>query len=262
MHDRNTLTPPASSKEEPTIETGKLRSSGQGAIAVLAFDTCLDAVSVALRWQNAGGQILVHEAYEERRTGHAERLFPMIAEAMAGAGLKFGDLARVAVTIGPGTFTGVRTGVTAARALSLSARVPLCAMTSLALIAQNAVHLLGRQSEMRRLAVAVDARRGALYFQVFSADGKDPLCQPRLTTPEAAAMCLGFDETVVVGSGAELLAQAAVNFGARVVLKLGCLQPHARELAMLGLELTSMDPIRPLYLRVMDVRPQEQRSLT
>jgi tRNA threonylcarbamoyl adenosine modification protein YeaZ len=222
----------------------------------------LDAISVALRWQGTGGKILLHEAYEERRTGHAERLVPMIAEAMAGAGLKFGDLARVGVTIGPGTFTGVRTGVAAARAFSLSVRVPLCAMTSLALMAQNAVHHFGGQSEMQRLAVAVDARRGALYFQVFSADGRDPLCEPRLTTPEAAAMSLGFDETMVVGSGAELLAQPASNFGARVVVKLGSLQPHARELAMLCPKLTPINPIRPLYLRAMDVRPQELRSRT
>src|SRR5262249_43343290 len=147
-------TPPAirrlsstASKEETISETRKAGRSGRGAATVLAFDTCLDAVSVALRWHDAGGQLHVDELYEERRTGHAEGVLPMIAEVMAKAGITFGDLTRLAVTIGPGTFAGVRTGVSAARAFSLSAGILLCPTTSLALMARNAVHLLGKQDD-------------------------------------------------------------------------------------------------------------------
>ena len=90
---------------------------------VLAFDTCLGAVSVAVRWQGPGGDWLTRHAHEARERGHAERLMPMIAEVMEDAGLAFSDLDRIAVTVGPGTFTGVRVGVAAARGLALASGV-------------------------------------------------------------------------------------------------------------------------------------------
>ena len=84
------------------------------------------------------GEWLLREAYEPRATGHAERLFPMIAEVMDGAGLAFSAIDRIAVTLGPGTFTGVRVGIAAARALALATGKPVVAMTSLAVMAHRA----------------------------------------------------------------------------------------------------------------------------
>src|SRR5207248_9772702 len=68
---------------------------------ILAFDTCLGAVSVAVRWQGAGGDWLMRHAHEARERGHAERLIPMMTEVMEHAGLAFSDLHRIAVTVGP-----------------------------------------------------------------------------------------------------------------------------------------------------------------
>src|SRR5262247_2618714 len=132
---------------------------------VLAFDTCFGAVSVAARWQAAGGEWQLRDVYETRSTGHAERLFPMIAEVMDGADLAFADIDRIAVTLGPGTFTGVRVGISAARALALATGKPVDGVTSLAAMALHTEELLNEPLGSRRLVVAVDARRGMLFVQ-------------------------------------------------------------------------------------------------
>ena len=110
---------------------------------ILAFDTCLGAVSVAVRWRGAGGEWLMRHAHEVRERGHAERLMPMMAEVMEEAGLAFSDIDRIAVTVGPGTFTGVRVGVAAARGLALASGVATVGATSLAVMAHQADELLG-----------------------------------------------------------------------------------------------------------------------
>ena len=133
---------------------------------VLAFDTCLGAVSAAVRWKGASGEWQVASRFEARAGGHAERLMPMIAEVMEEAGLAFADLGRIAVTVGPGTFTGVRGGVAAARGLALASGLPVVTATSLAVMAHGArEQLQGRDADL--LAVAVDARRGMVYLEIF-----------------------------------------------------------------------------------------------
>ena len=167
---------------------------------VLAFDTCLGGVSVAVRWQGARGEWLSCDRFELREGGHAERLMPMIAEVMEEAGLAFADLERIAVTVGPGTFTGVRGGVAAARGLALASGVAVVGATSLAVMAHGADELLGPRNE-QLLAVAVDARRGMVYLQLF-ADAQDRTSQPLLLAPEEVAALVGAKPVTVVGSGA------------------------------------------------------------
>ena len=175
---------------------------------VLAFDTCFGAVSAAVRWRSAEGEWLLREAYEERTTGHAERLFPMIAEVMEGAGLAFSAIDRFAVTLGPGTFTGVRVGVAAARAFALSTGKPTVGVTSLAVMAHRADQLLGRERADRPLAVAVDARRDMVYFQLFP-DRVVATGEALLATPEQAASAIAQMPVLVVGSGAAAVVAAA-----------------------------------------------------
>src|SRR5262245_51941532 len=152
---------------------------------VLAFDTCFGAVSVAVRWQSGRREQLLREAYEPRTTGHAERLFPMMSEVMDGAGLAFAAIDRIAVTIGPGSFTGVRVGVAAARALALATAKPVVGMTSLAVMARRAGALLGDVRTGRRLVVAVDARRDMVYLQIFGDDDDGvETSKAMLLTPE------------------------------------------------------------------------------
>lgn len=224
-------------------------------MATLAFDTCFGAVSVAVRWKSARGEWLLREAYEELQIGHAERLMPMIEEVMAGAGKTFRDLERIAVTSGPGGFTGLRVGVAAARGFALATGVPLVAMTSLAVMAHRADLLLGAKRAGRPLVVAVDARRGAVYLQTFGENAGHELSAPRCVPVAEAATELKDQPAVCVGSGAPLVA------GPGCEVQFTALQPHARVLALLSPVLTPVHPLRPVYLRAADAKPPQGQAL-
>jgi tRNA threonylcarbamoyladenosine biosynthesis protein TsaB len=226
---------------------------------VLAFDTCLGAVSVAVRWRGPDGW-LVREAWERRQAGHAERLVPMIAEVMQAAGATFASLDRIAVTLGPGGFTGVRVGVSAARALALATGKPVVATTSLAVMAHRAEELLGGLQGRGRLVVAVDARRGLLYAQSFSAGARET-SEALAMTPGEAARWVGSHRTLIVGSAAPALAALVREAGGDAEAQLPDLEPHARSLAALAPALAPVAPVRPLYLRPPDVRVPADPSL-
>ena len=231
---------------------------------VLAFDTCLGAVSVAVGWRRDGGDWTAHHAFEARTAGHAERLPPMIAEVMATAGISFADLARIVVTVGPGTFTGVRTGVAAARALSLASGVPVAGVSSLAAIAAAArARLAAEGGTAPPLAVAVDARRGDVYWQRFAGTEGGAADGPAIlgvadALKQALAMPPG---AVVVGSGAGLLRDAAASNGRSLDIRLGSIEPDARVLLEGAADLPLLDCVTPLYLRAPDAKPQTGKSL-
>lgn len=228
---------------------------------VLAFDTCFGAVSVAVRWQSASGEWLQREAYEEMSIGQAERLMPMIASVMQATGLSFSDLDRIAVTRGPGSFTGVRVGVAAARGLALAAGLPVVVTTSLHVMAARADRMLGERRQ-RVLAVAVDARRGGLYLQVFQVGTCEELSPAEVLSPSEAANRIAGHEVIAVGSGADALVHAAVAMGVNQVgARLTTLQPHAGDLVLLAPMLTPVAPVAPLYLRAPDAKPQADAAL-
>jgi len=227
---------------------------------VLAIDSCLGAVSVAVRWRDAGGEWRMRDAYEARSAGHAERLMPMIAEIMGTAGLAFSDLNRLAVTIGPGSFTGVRTGVAAARGLALAAGLPVVGATSLAVMAHRANALLGAARAGRLLAVAVDARRETVYFQLFPLEPADAGAAA-LLAPSEAARHIGERPVIMVGSGAVAVADALSAAGGQAEVAFADLQPHAAALALMAPGLAPVEPLRPLYLRQPDARAQDDKSL-
>ena len=224
---------------------------------ILAFDTCFGAVSAAVRWRSAEGEWLLREAYEARTAGHAERLFPMITEIMEDAGLAFSSIDRIGVTLGPGTFTGVRVGIAAARAFALALDRPVVGTTSLAVMAHRADLLIGRERAGRPLAVAVDARRDMIYFQVFpnhTIGARDAL----LVTPGQAARVIGRQPVLVAGSGAAAIAAAAEG---HAEVRLPDLQPHAQSLAIMAPGLVPVDPVTPIYLREPDAKPQADKAL-
>lgn len=225
---------------------------------ILAFDTCFGAVSAAVRWRSAGGEWLLRETYEARTAGHAERLFPMVAEVMAGAELAFSSIDRIAVTLGPGTFTGVRVGIAAARAFALTTGQPVVGTTSLAVMAHRADLLIGRERLAGRpLAVAVDARRGMVYFQVFTSH-VTAAGDAQLITPEQAARAIGPQPVLVVGSGAAAVVAASEG---HAEAHLPDLQPHARALAIMAPELAPVGRVTPIYLRQPDAKPQADKAL-
>jgi tRNA threonylcarbamoyl adenosine modification protein YeaZ len=226
---------------------------------VLAFDTCLGAVSAAVRWRGAGGDLQQRHAFELRSGGHAERLMPMLEAVMAEAGIAFADLHRLAVTLGPGTFTGVRVGVAAARGLALATGLPLVATTSLAVMAHAAEAQLGVARDGRLLVVAAQAHRGMIYGQLF-APGEEA-SEPVLLAPEALAERVGRLAAVVVGSAAQAVARAVAALGGDAAAHFPDLQPDARHLAVMAGELGPVSGLRPLYMRPPDVRPQDGKAL-
>ena len=224
---------------------------------VLAFDTCLGAVSAAVCRVDAAGLHVLAEAYEARTTGHAERLMPMIDETVARSGIALGDIDRLAVSLGPGSFTGVRIGVAAARALALATGKPAVGVTSLAAMAHEARQVLGDKAKGRLLAVAVDARRHDIRAAVRG--------RRRHQRAHAARACGGCRHdrhaTVVhrrLGGGGGRRRGGA---GGQAEAALVDLQPHARAVAALAVALAPTRPLRPLYLRRPDAKLQGDKSL-
>lgn len=223
---------------------------------ILAFDTCLDACSAAV-FSDAAGRV-VSCAFEPMATGQAERLVPMIAELMSEAGLAYSEIDRIAVTVGPGTFTGTRIAIAAARAMALTTRADVVSATSLSVIAQQAVRL-GDIGDAEAIAVAVDARRDQLYWQRFApTGGLGPLCEPQLLTFEQAAQqCAGMT-CVVAGSGAEAVGR---HDPGRLRTLPGITLPQAADLAVMASRMQVAGAPKPLYMRAPDAKPQIGKTI-
>jgi tRNA threonylcarbamoyladenosine biosynthesis protein TsaB len=194
---------------------------------------------------------------ERFETGHAERLIPMIGEAMEEARLRFDQLDRIAVTVGPGTFTGTRIGIAAARALALVTNAKTIGVSSLAVMAEVA----RREISTDALAVVVDARRGEVYAQLFGTGGVS-LGPPQLLSVEEAALLGGSGYIVFVGSGAESVAAVAARHDRDVRAALPHLLPDAVALAQIAATLDIPDiPLVPFYLRPPDAKPQDGKAI-
>ena len=216
-------------------------------LRILAFDSSGNGCSAAV-W--AEGRILARE-FEALATGHAERLMPMIGRVLAASTLNFPDLALLAVTIGPGAFTGVRIGIAAAQGLALGTGLPCLGISSLETVAHAAAQtaLAGR-----RLTVALDSRREELFLQSFNAE-KEPLDQPALVAPQDWARRVPQGPLLLAGDAASRL--AARLSGRDLLLAEPPGIPDAARLAALAAERwrpgEPLPRLRPLYLRAPDV---------
>ena len=147
--------------------------------AVLALDCATIACSAAV-WRD--GEVVARRLRPGRR-GHAEVLMPMVQDVMAEADLAYDALDAIAATVGPGTFTGLRIGLAAARGLALAAGLPLVGVTTLEAIAHG-VPESARAG--RAVLVVLDARRGQVYAQAFGPD-LAPRGQPAAVAPGVGA---------------------------------------------------------------------------
>jgi tRNA threonylcarbamoyladenosine biosynthesis protein TsaB len=174
----------------------------------------------------------------------------MVRAVMAASCLQMKDLERIAVTIGPGTFTGVRIGLAFARGLGLALERPVSGVSTLMALAANV------NDNPNRLPVAavIDARRGGLYQQIFTPDGIS-LAGPKALPIALAARALPRSGVIAVGSGAALLRSASADGAPTVVLSCGPAFPDPAVVARLGAEMTPGPPPGPLYLRLPDAQP-------
>jgi tRNA threonylcarbamoyl adenosine modification protein YeaZ len=229
----------------------------------LAFDTALDACSAAV-W--ADGRVLAEDSVAAAR-GHAELLFPLLARLLDDAGVGYPEIDRIGVTIGPGSFTGVRVGVAAARGLALALGRPAVGVSTLEALAATAAARgpILADSHDSRLAAAIDARRGEIYLQVFAilpnSSSLIPVTSPEALTPKDAAGRLPEDAVALVGTGAALVGAAAARRDLRVVEPAGPIDPGVLAGIAAAREIeTGAPPPSPLYLRAPDAKlPAETR---
>lgn len=217
---------------------------------LLAIDTCLGACSAAVVVDGA----LRASRYEERRTGHAEAIVPMLEAVLAEADMPPKSIERIAVTIGPGTFAGMRIGLAAAEGLRLSIGAALVPVSSLWAIGQR---VLAAQGPFHQpLAIAVDAGRGQVYLEVLDRSGQ-PVDGPVLIDVGAAVALVAGKELLLAGSGAPLIAGNAPE---RVLV--GALEPKAADFAVAAGSLpVATEAVRPLYFRPADAVVQSAPGL-
>ena len=135
--------------------------------------------------------------------GHAEALMPLIARVMDGAEVEFAALDRIAVTTGPGSFTGLRVGISAARGIALAAAKPAIGLTTPGGLA--APHIA--EDDTTPVVAAIDARHDHVYLQVFGAGGRT-LLAPRIAPLREAVRAATGGPARIVGSAAALVARA------------------------------------------------------
>jgi tRNA threonylcarbamoyladenosine biosynthesis protein TsaB len=219
---------------------------------ILAIDTALDACSAAVF--DSGEDLALAAESRPMHRGHAEALMPLLARVMDEAGVEFRELDRLAVTVGPGSFTGVRVGISAARGIALAANKPAIAISTLSAFA--APHLMATPGPV--LAV-VDARHAHVYAQLFGPGGS-ALSPPKIVATAEAAMLAMEDKAQVVGSGAARVGAAwPAGSRPRVFPETA---PDIVWVARFGAAAPA-NPVgpKPLYLRAPDARPQLARQL-
>ena len=203
---------------------------------ILVIETSTTACSVALIEDGA----VVVRAHDLVGRGHAERLIPMIAELPEG-----GRAARILVDCGPGSFTGVRVGIAAARGLALGWGAEIAGFSSLPLIA--AAGFADRLTQ--DIAVVLEGGHGEVFMQVFAAD-LSPRTDMVSLKPDAALAAL--DGRRAVGNGVRWL--AALDDGLDLTEAL----PDAATAVLLPAHLTALPP-RPIYGRAPDAKPSVAR---
>ena len=218
---------------------------------ILAIDTALDACAAGVL-DSVAGRLIAQESQPMKR-GHAEALMPLIARVIEQSGIAFAALDRIAVTTGPGSFTGLRVGLSAARGIALAANKPVVGLTTLTayaapLVSENCEH---------PIISAIDARHDHVYLQAVSGNGSS-LIRPRLASIEEALGAARFGAPHLVGNAAKILAdrwpaQALPPF--RVNPQPA---PDIAWVAWLGAAVSpNTAPARPFYLRAPDAKPSK-----
>jgi tRNA threonylcarbamoyladenosine biosynthesis protein TsaB len=222
---------------------------------VLAIDTALGACSAAV-FDAERGDIIASETVAMTR-GHAEAVMPLIARVMDLADVEFADLDRIAVTTGPGSFTGLRVGISAARGIALAAGKPAIGLSTLAGFAAPLI----AEDDSTHVVAAIDARHDNVYLQVFGAAGRT-LVAPRIATLRDAVRATMTGPARIVGTGANLVAAAWPKGAEPPLLVENSGAPDIGWIARLGAAAgDDCGPPKPLYLRAPDAQPQDAARL-
>ncbi len=215
---------------------------------LLAVDTASYMCSACL-YDGAAEQVCILHA-EDIGRGHAERLFPVIAETLAQSEHTFADLDRLAVCIGPGSFTGIRVGVAAMRGLALALDIPLIGIDvfdCMAAAAKTAGPAL----------IVLDARRDEVYAQLYAADGAAIGPPSLMPGQQALELAQKHGATLVGPASSKLASEDATQVPTQDA-------PAAVDIAVLAALAAHREPSEkptPLYLRAPDAKPQDGFAL-
>jgi tRNA threonylcarbamoyladenosine biosynthesis protein TsaB len=220
---------------------------------LLAIDTAGPACAVAV----VRDGVVLARTSEEIGRGHAERLMPMIEAALAGAHIAFADLNAVAVTTGPGSFTGVRVGVAAARGLAVALGIPAIGIGSLDALAFPIV----RERSSGTVVAALDAKRGDVYLLARDLGSGETLVEASAVPVDslAATFASASRPLILIGSGAPILAAALDDGGIEIAATPS--YPEIVDVARLATSTSQASPPVPLYARAADAKPQAHKAL-
>ena len=216
---------------------------------ILAIDTALDACAAAVLDTEAG-KLIAQESQAMKR-GHAEALMPLIGRVIAQSGVAFASLDRIAVTTGPGSFTGLRVGLSAARGIALAANKPVVGVTTLTAYAAPVVTQNGEPPVIS----AIDARHDHVYLQVVGGNGSS-LIRPRVASIEEALGASRFGAPHLVGNAAGILADRWPGHAPPPFKVDAQAAPDIAWVGWLGAAISpNTAPARPFYLRAPDAKP-------
>ncbi len=228
---------------------------------ILAFDTATPATVAAVRSADGACFEARHDPLPGERPGHAARLLGLVCGALADAGLSLGDVERIGVGAGPGSFTGLRIGVATARGLAQALAVPLVAVSTLRALADGAA---AENAPARPVLAVVDARRGEGFAAAYA--GTHVLLAPAALTPAALALAVaGLPAPPLAGGDGAVRFRADLQAaGAAIPADESPLQHfagrHLGDLAAAG-DAAGLDAVLPFYLRPPDAqRRRLQRS--
>ena len=216
---------------------------------ILALDSACASCSAAILQD---GDILA-DAFEAMSRGQAARLMPMVEEVLAKAGMAVRDMDAVAVTVGPGAFTGIRIGMAAARGLGLAAGLPVIG------IATTEVVAAAERKAGEPVLVVLETKRADIYAQYLATDSENA---PLACALEALPDMLGGERVLVCGDGMDRARPVLEAAGADCRYGGGSGQPRAEWVARLAADRLKRNgasaylvPPAPLYLRPPDVSP-------
>ena len=217
---------------------------------ILALESSAAAASCAI---SENGKLLA-QYFQNCGLTHSRTLMPMVEDMLSNCELKMSDIDLVAVARGPGSFTGVRIGVAAAKGLAWGAEKPLCGVSTLEAMAYPAAALAGKDMI---ICCAMDARRNEIYNALFSSDGEKPLrlCADRAVSLETVAVEAENSDKIylLVGDGAKLCYNHLLEKGIKAILA----PPHlvfqsawGVACAAVGARAVSAEQLSPVYLRL------------
>lgn len=155
---------------------------------VLGFDTATSATAVALRLADGTTLRARDDPGAQERPGHTTRLLPLASELLGQAALHWGDVQRIAVGVGPGTFTGLRVGIAMARALAQSLGVDVVGISTLAVLAEAALAGRDLRGERGEVLAAIDARRGEAFVAAYALGEMSSQATPPRGRPRARVL--------------------------------------------------------------------------